>query len=53
MRYNTDIVTLSADEIDEVNGGWFWLALPIIIGAGYTLGKDRAIRDNERDAAKS
>lgn len=42
---------LNEDEIGMVTGGWFWLALPIIIGAGYTLGKDRAERDNARDEA--
>ncbi len=36
-------------EISSVAGGWFRVALPIIIGAGYTLGKDRAERDNARD----
>jgi hypothetical protein len=40
---------LNSSEIDSVNGGWFWLALPIVIGGGYTLGKDRAERDNKRD----
>lgn len=43
---------LNSGEIDSVNGGWFWIALPIIIGGGYTLGKDRAERDNERDRIK-
>lgn len=41
---------LDDTEISSVAGGWFWVALPIIIGAGYTLGKDRAERDNARDA---
>ena len=40
---------LEINEIDNVNGGWFWIALPIVIGGGYTLGKDRAERDNKRD----
>jgi hypothetical protein len=43
---------LNSSEIDSVNGGWFWLALPIVIGGGYTLGKDRAERDNKRDEKK-
>lgn len=47
---NNAIVSLPGEELDAVNGGFFWVALPIIIAAGYTLGKDRAIRDNERDA---
>jgi len=38
---------LSQNEIQAVNGGFFWLALPIVIAAGYTLGKDRAVRDRE------
>lgn len=44
---------LEANEIDNVNGGWFWLVLPVIIGAGYTVGKDRAERDNKRDEKKA
>ena len=44
---------LSLDEIEQVGGGWFWLALPIVIGGGYTLGKDRAERDNARDEQKA
>lgn len=43
------IKELNSSEIDSVHGGWFWLALPIVIGGGYTLGKDRAERDNKRD----
>ena len=30
---------------------WFWIALIIIICFGYIYGKDRALRDNARDAA--
>lgn len=41
---------LSDNSIECVHGGFFWIALPILIGGGYTLGKDRAIRDNARDA---
>lgn len=43
------ILELSNNEIENVNGGWFWVVLPIVIGAGYTVGKDRAERDNKRD----
>ncbi len=46
------IKELNSSEIDSVHGGWFWLALPIVIGGGYTLGKDRAERDNKRDEKK-
>jgi hypothetical protein len=28
---------------------WFWVALVIAIFFGYTIGKDRAIRDNKMD----
>lgn len=41
---------LNNNEIEHVNGGFFWVALPIVIAGGYTLGKDRAVRDNQRDA---
>ncbi|WP_432770749.1 MAG: hypothetical protein HEQ22_08480 [Sphingopyxis sp.] len=52
MQYDSQIQTMSDAEIADVNGGFFWIALPIIIGAGYTLGKDRATRDNARDENK-
>lgn len=51
-QLNNDVIELSLEEMDAVSGGWFWLALPVVIAGGYTLGKDRAIRDNERDKAK-
>ncbi len=44
---------LNSSEIESVNGGWFWIALPMVIGAGYTVGKDRAERDNKRDEKES
>lgn len=50
MTYGNEIAALTDDEVGNVNGGFFWVALPIIIAAGYTLGKDRAVRDNARDA---
>lgn len=28
---------------------WFWIALVIAVFFGYTVGKDRAIRDNGTD----
>ena len=43
------IIELETRELETVNGGWFWIALPIVISAGYTLGKDRAERDNKQD----
>ena len=43
---------LSLEEIDEVNGGWFWIALPIVIGGGYTWGKDLAETHNAQDQAE-
>jgi len=46
------IRALREAEIDHVSGGWFWIALPIFIGGGYTYGKDRAERDNANDANK-
>ena len=53
MQAYEGIQSLTDGEIDEVNGGFFWVALPIIIAGGYTLGKDRAERDNARDDANS
>jgi len=47
-----DIQELSISELDQVEGGFFWVALPIVIAGGYTLGKDRAERDNARDENK-
>ena len=47
------IAELNSREIESVNGGWFWLAVPIVIAGGYTLGKDRAERDNKQDQQKS
>jgi len=44
------IIDLQDSEIAGVNGGFFWVALPVILAGGYTLGKDRALRDNARDA---
>jgi hypothetical protein len=44
------IFELQDREIENVNGGFFWAALPIMLAGGYLLGKDRAIRDNARDA---
>lgn len=44
---------LNDSEIASVTGGWFWVALPIVLGGGYTLGKDRAERDNANDEKKS
>ena len=29
---------------------WFWIALVLVIIAGYQLGKDRAMTLNEKDA---
>lgn len=49
MQHLNEIETLSTEEIEEVNGGFFWIALPLILAGGYTIGKDLAIRDNERD----
>lgn len=46
------MLTLSVNETASVKGGFFWIALPIIIGGGYTVGKDRAQRDNKRDEKK-
>jgi hypothetical protein len=46
------ISDLKSNEIDSVVGGWFWVVLPIVIGAGYAAGKDRAERDNKRDEKK-
>ena len=43
------IIELDAREMESVNGAWIWIALPIVIGGGYTLGKDRAERDNKQD----
>lgn len=48
MKLNNVIAVLSDDELSLVEGGFFWVALPLIIAAGYALGKDRAIRDNQR-----
>lgn len=46
---NRTVRTLSEEEIDRIGGGFFWIALPIVIAGGYTFGKDRALRDNARD----
>lgn len=43
MKILTDV------EINQVNGGFFWKVLPIVIGGGYLYGSDRAKRDNARD----
>jgi len=42
---------LDAEETFQVSGVFFWIALPIILAGGYTLGKDRATRDNASDEA--
>lgn len=52
MNYNDNIIALTDSELSVINGGFFWVALPIIIAAGYTLGKDRATRDNAREENK-
>ncbi len=44
---------LNIEEINSVSGGFFWVALPIVLAGGYTIGKDQAIRRNERDDANS
>lgn len=49
MPHSGEIRALTATEINHVSGGFFWIALPIVIAGGYTLGKDRALRDNARD----
>ena len=43
---------LNSNDIKAVNGGFFWIAVPIVIAGGYQYGKDRAERDNQRDAEK-
>jgi hypothetical protein len=35
------IRVLVEQEVDDVSGGWFWLAAPVFIAGGYTLGKDK------------
>ncbi|MEL8056999.1 MAG: hypothetical protein AAGK66_12655 [Pseudomonadota bacterium] len=45
----TNIRELDHEEIEEVHGGWFWIALPIIVGGGYTWGKDLAETHNAQD----
>lgn len=32
---------------------WFWIAAVIAIFFGYTVGKDRALRDNAMDARQA
>lgn len=49
MSASKDFRILTETEIEHVSGGFFWIALPIVIAGGYTLGKDRALRDNARD----
>lgn len=43
----------SNEELKEVSGGWFWVALPLFVGGGYKYGSDRAKRDNEREKEAS
>lgn len=39
------------DFFERVRKRWFPIALIVVVLFGYTLGKDRAERDNARDAA--
>ena len=39
--------------VDWMKAHRWWVALVLVIIAGYSVGKDAALRDNARDAAQS
>jgi hypothetical protein len=42
---------MATDLMASLRRHWFWVALALVLLAGYQLGKDRAVALNERDAS--